>query len=244
MVAPLLRVASWSGPRSLSTTFMRSWGNRPDTYVHDEPFYAHYLQVTGLEHPLGADIIAAGETDWERVREELLHGNRPGYAICFQKHMTHHLLPHMGLDWLSGLNNIFLIRNPARMLVSMNVKMEHFDLADLGFSQLVEIFDLVVGTTGKIPPIVDADDLLRDPRKMLTRLCAELGIPFMEQMLSWPAGPQKDDGVWASHWYGNLETSTGFREYDPEIPELSGHLRILYDRCLPHYQHLYEHRLV
>jgi hypothetical protein len=27
------------------------WGNRPDTFVIDEPFYAYYLKTTGKKHP-------------------------------------------------------------------------------------------------------------------------------------------------------------------------------------------------
>ncbi|NCW57866.1 MAG: HAD family hydrolase, partial [Gammaproteobacteria bacterium] len=41
------RIAMWSGPRNLSTALMRSFGNRSDTVVVDEPFYAHYLLATG-----------------------------------------------------------------------------------------------------------------------------------------------------------------------------------------------------
>ena len=44
-----IRIAMWSGPRNISTAMMRSFGNRPDTYVSDEPFYAHYLAYTGKE---------------------------------------------------------------------------------------------------------------------------------------------------------------------------------------------------
>ena len=43
----VLRLAMWSGPRNVSTALMRSWGNRDDTVVVDEPLYAHYLAVTG-----------------------------------------------------------------------------------------------------------------------------------------------------------------------------------------------------
>ena len=37
-------IAMWSGPRNLSTAMMRSFENREDTVVLDEPFYAHYLK--------------------------------------------------------------------------------------------------------------------------------------------------------------------------------------------------------
>ena len=61
------RIAVWSGPRNISTALLRSWGSRPDTFVCDEPLYAHYLRATGLDHPGRDEIIARCETDWRAV---------------------------------------------------------------------------------------------------------------------------------------------------------------------------------
>ena len=65
-----IRIAMWSGPRNISTAMMRSWGNRPDTVVVDEPFYAFYLKETGTKHPGAEEVIAQGETDWRKVVEQ------------------------------------------------------------------------------------------------------------------------------------------------------------------------------
>ena len=70
-----LRIAMWSGPRNISTAMMRAWENRPDTVVVDEPLYAHFLVETGIEHPGRDEVIAAGETDWQRAVAGL--NNRP-----------------------------------------------------------------------------------------------------------------------------------------------------------------------
>src|SRR5512139_699307 len=96
----VLRLAMWSGPRNLSTAFMRSWGNREDTIVGDEPFYAHYLQVTRAAHPGREEIIAHHETDWRRVVDSLMAPLPPGVRVQYQKQMSHHLLRGMGRDWL------------------------------------------------------------------------------------------------------------------------------------------------
>ncbi len=53
-----VRIAMWSGPRNISTAMMRAWGNRPDTFGCDEPFY--YLKATGRDHPGPAEVIARG----------------------------------------------------------------------------------------------------------------------------------------------------------------------------------------
>ena len=137
----------WSGPRNVSTALMRSWGNRDDTVVVDEPLYAHYLAVTGRPHPGREQVIAHHEADWRRVVEMLLGPQPPGTRIYYQKQMSHHLLPDIGREWLSRVTNAFLIRDPRAMLVSLSEKLEEFTLADTGLAQQVEIFDHVLATT-------------------------------------------------------------------------------------------------
>src|SRR5437764_12152341 len=66
-----LRIAMWSGPRNISTAMMRSWGNRDDCLVVDEPLYACYLAATGKPHPGADEVIAAGETGWRKVVHQL-----------------------------------------------------------------------------------------------------------------------------------------------------------------------------
>jgi hypothetical protein len=234
----------WSGPRNVSTAFMRSWENRPDTIVVDEPFYAHYLEVTGVDHPGRGEILEHHETDWRRVVESLLAPLPPGVAILYQKQMSHHLLPDMGREWLDAMKHGFLIRDPAPMLASLEDKLGRFDLYATGLPQQVEIFDFVVRTTGSVPPVLDSADLLAAPEPMLRALCAALGVPFTPCMLSWPAGPRATDGVWAKHWYERVERSTGFEPVEAdEPPRLSGRLADLEERCRPLYEKLRAHRL-
>ena len=98
-----IRIAMWSGPRNISTAMMRSFENRGDCAVVDEPFYAHYLQQTGLDHPGRDAVIAAGETDWRKVVASLTGPAPAGKAVFYQKHMTHHMLPHIGHDWFDAV---------------------------------------------------------------------------------------------------------------------------------------------
>ena len=234
----------WSGPRNVSTAFMRSWENRPDTQVVDEPFYAHYLAATGLDHPGREEILAHHESDWRRVVESLLAPLPPGVEILYQKQMSHHLLPDMGRDWLSSMTHAFLIRDPAPMLASLEDKLGRFDLGATGLPQQVEIFDFVVRTTGRVPPVVDSADLLAAPEPMLRTLCAALGVPFSPRMLRWPAGPRASDGIWARHWYERVERSTGFEPMEAAAsPRLTGRLAEIEARCRPFYEKLRAHRL-
>src|SRR5205814_8566923 len=79
--APATRIAMWSGPRTVSTALMRSWENRPDPVVSDEPLYAFYLDRTGLDHPGRDAVIASQPTDWRVVLAGQARGPLPGGAV-------------------------------------------------------------------------------------------------------------------------------------------------------------------
>lgn len=234
----------WSGPRNISTAMMRSWGNRPDTFVGDEPFYACYLHETGREHPGREEVIAHGETDWRKVIAQLTGPVPHGRRIFFQKQMTHHLLPGLDRTWLADVTNCFLIRDPAEVIVSYIKKNNDPTLEDIGFVQQAEIFDWVRTRSGSVPPVIDAHDVLENPERTLRLLCDAAGVEFTEAMLAWPPGLRETDGIWARHWYGEVATSTGFRkpaqrEREP-VPE---RLREVYERAVECYERLSKHRL-
>ncbi len=243
MTAAPRRIAMWSGPRNISTAMMRAWENRPDTAVWDEPFYAYYLAATGLAHPMAADVIAAGETDWRKVAAAALGPVPDGRPVFYQKHMTHHQLAEIDRAWLDGVESCFLIRDPREVLASYAAKRTEVTLDDIGMRQQAEIFDTVVARTGRVPPVLDARDVLRDPKGLLTLLCAVLDLPFSDAMLSWPPGRRASDGVWAAHWYTAVEASTGFAPYRPREVALDDALDALAEASLPHYHRLYAHRL-
>ena len=233
----------WSGPRNISTAMMRAWGNRPDTFVIDEPFYACYLKTTGKKHPDADKVIAAGETDWRKVVTSLTGPAANGKRIFFQKHMTHHLLPEMDREWLGAVTNCFLIRDPREVISSYLRKHEDPTVADLGFVQQAEIFDFVRTRAKSNPPIVDAKDVLKNPERMLRLLCESTGITFTESMLSWPPGLRETDGIWARHWYTEVANTTSFRPYRPTPDEVPERFRKTYERCRECYERLHRYRL-
>lgn len=222
----------WSGPRNLSTALMRSFENRPDCTVVDEPLYAAYLVATGIDHPARDEVIASQPTDWREVARALTAAPVPT-AVQYQKHMTHHLLPSMDHAAFAGLSHAFLIRDPERVLTSYAKVREEPTLADLGLPQQVALFEEYGG------PVVDAADVLRDPATTLRSLCAALGLAFVPEMLAWPPGPRDTDGVWAPHWYADVWASTGFEPASPGAGDpLPDRLRPLLERCLPYYDRL------
>jgi sulfotransferase family protein len=238
-----LRIAMWSGPRNISTAMMRAWENREDTAVIDEPFYAHYLQTTGVNHPGREDVLASQSTDAAEVAAMLTGPTPDGKAIWYQKHMTQHMLTDMPLAWLDQVSNCFLIRDPEQVVASFTIQRPDAAAWELGFEQQARLFDYVCGKLGRAPPVIDAADVLKDPRGTLSALCAKLGIPFSERMLHWLPGPRASDGVWAPHWYAAVERSTGFAPHREREPKLSDFQWELADQCRPHYERLARHRM-
>ncbi len=226
------RVAMWSGPRNISTAMMRSFESRPDTVVVDEPLYAHYLAVTGIDHPGRDAVLASQPTEWPDVATDLSKPLPDGIEVQFQKQMTHHMLPNIGRAWLSAFRHAYLVRDPAHVVASYAKVREAPTLDDLGYAQQVELFRQFPG------PVVDARDVLLNPRETLQGLCAALDIPWDVRMLHWPKGRRETDGVWAPYWYASVENSMCFAPYDATPPDVPDELKPLVDAAMPYYEEM------
>lgn len=238
-----MRIALWSGPRNLSTAMMRSFASRSDTVCIDEPFYAPYLALTGLDHPMRAEILAAHEADPDKVIDDLAYAPAT-QPIFYQKQMTHHMVNGLARNWMAAVHNAFLIRHPARVMASYARKVETASLEAIGFAQQLELFRYVTEELGQPAIIIDSDDILRDPAAMLAKLCAALNIAYQPAMLRWSKGIQTEDGIWASHWYDAIIETTGFASAPGALPQLSTDYAAIADAAMESYERLWEHRLL
>ena len=238
-----IRIAMWSGPRNISTAMMRAWENRPDCSVVDEPFYACYLKETGLEHPCHEMILATMPSQRDTVIEALTQG-APS-LLQYQKHMTHHMPEGCDLDWTRALRNVFLIRDPSEVIASYLAKMPAVSEMDIGIRRQREIFEQITELTGQRPPVIDSNDVLRNPRAVLEQLCATLKVPWLgDAMTHWPSGTRDSDGVWADHWYQSVRNSSGFAPWQPRAVVLDKPAEVLAEAMRPHYEFMARHRLM
>jgi hypothetical protein len=236
-------IAMWSGPRNISTAMMYAFGNRADCTCWDEPFYAFSLVHHGNDHPMRAEIIAANDSDWASLVAKC---TTPAATPHFyQKHMTHHMPKDRDLGWIHKLANAFLIRSPEKVLASYARKWSEVSLKAIGFVEQAEIFDRVAQKRGEAPAVIDGDDVLADPPRLLRALCGSLGISFDPAMLSWPAGPKPFDGVWAPHWYEAVWKSTGFARPAADGPPLAlpAPLARIAEQASPYYRMMWATRL-
>lgn len=235
---PVVRIAMWSGPRNISTAMMRAWEHRADCAVVDEPFYACYLNATGLDHPGREEVLRSQPTDWRVVVDQLTRGRCPSDAtVQYQKHMAHHLPRELDPADVAGLRHAFLVREPADVVVSYAKVRAEPTLEDLGLPQQAELYARFGGA------VVDARDVLQQPEPVLRALCDALDVPFDDAMLGWPAGRRATDGVWAPHWYARAWESTGFAAYEPRREPIPDRLLGLVERCRPYYEALAAHRI-
>ena len=233
----IVRICMWSGPRNISTALMYSFAQRNDTTVFDEPLYAHYLSKTPARqyHPGAEEVIATMENDGQKVVDELILGKH-SKSVIFFKHMTHHL---NNLDWgfLDHTVNVLLTRDPFEMLPSYAAVVETPSLQDVGYALHLELLRYLQ-SRGQNPPVLDAKQILLNPKKVLGKLCERIGISFQEEMLSWKAGARSEDGLWAKYWYSSVHQSTGFGTYVKKSTPFPKHLEPLLAECQQYYEQL------
>ena len=150
--------------------------------------------------------------------------------------MTHHLVD-LDLQFLRQTVNVILTRDPVDMLPSYAQHVETPGLRDTGYPQALELLEELL-RIGQVPAILDARRTLSDPRSVLGQLCQHVGIDFEEAMLSWEARARPEDGVWATHWYGNVHRATGFQPYSPKTSPFPAKLLPLLQACEPLYDQL------
>jgi len=240
-------IALWAVPRSTSTAFEWMMRQRGDLDCLHEPFGEAWYQG---EDPLWPRFQPGDKTTpnlsiesvWEAIKAKA--ENEPVFIKDFP-----HYINHMWDEaFLSHFTHAFLIRNPTKTLTSLYARWPDFDELEVGNPEQRALFDLVSALNGKRPPVIDSDDLLEDPHGITAAFCDAVEIPFIPEALTWPAGGDPSEHSWwdGGSFHANLAQSTGLtpqpRKYI-DLEDAPERVRRVYRRMMPHYQHLFDHRL-
>ncbi len=166
----------------------------------------------------------------------------------FVKDMCYYVIDYVLDDsaFLTRVKNTFLIRDPARAVVSYYKLDADFTEEEIGIEAQYRVFERVRALQGSPPIVLDAFDLQQDPDATLRAYCAALDIPHRESALNWD-GPLPDDWQFVAGWHAGVAGSTGIVARKESAPvDLDAHpkLRRSYERHLPYYQKMRAHRLV
>jgi len=240
-------IALWAVPRSTSTAFEWMMRQRGDLDCLHEPFGEAWYQG---EDPLWPRFQPGDKTTpnlsiesvWEAIKAKAENGP------VFIKDFPHYINHMWDEAFLSHFTHAFLIRDPAKTLTSLYARWPDFDELEVGNPEQRALFDLVSALNGKRPPVIDSDDLLEDPHGITVAFCEAVEIPFIPEALTWPAGGDPSEHSWwdGGSFHANLAQSTGLtpqpRKYI-DLEDAPERVRRVYRRMMPHYQHLFDHRL-
>lgn len=222
---------------------MRSFGSRADCAVSDEPFYGAFLKTSGEPQPMADEVIADMDCDWHSVAQAMNGPAPAAKPLWYQKHMPHHMVGPIDILDFPNHRHAFLIRDPDLVVASYEAKNELREPGLLGFAKLVDYHSRVSDQMGSCAPVVDSQDILTDPAGRLGALCTALNIAWDPAMLSWTPGRHADDGIWARHWYGAVEASSGFAPPKSTKTVLSDDARRIADACRADYESLAKYKL-
>lgn len=233
-----MKVACWSGPRNISTALMRSWSSRQDTFVSDEPFYSYYLNQTGYNHPMSKKIINSYNFNKKNIINYLQSEIPDNKKVWYQKHMAHHILELDDLSWIEKFDNCILIREPKYVINSYIKKNNLKSILELGYVQQYDIAKYLIEKKINFF-VIDSDKLLDNPTQVLKSWCNHLNLGFDKAMLSWKKGPHKQDGIWGSHWYDNIYSSSKFIKKKIILSENYKKFSTIHDEAQSYYKKLY-----
>jgi len=236
----------WAVPRSTSTAFEWMMRMRGDFTCFHEPFGEPWYHG---ENPLWPRAQPDGsrtpgltfESVWIKLK------SASSSAPVFSKDFAHYAKHLWSEEFLNRFNHSFLIRDPAKVITSMYKNWPDFLLDETGFLEQRELFDLLYEKEGSPPPVIDSDDLLENPHGIVKSYCDAVSIPFIPEALSWEPGTRTEVSWYdGGSWHANLRNSNGLKPQPRThigISEAPDRVKEIYGHVLPHYEHLFAHRL-
>ncbi|XP_071958640.1 uncharacterized protein [Antedon mediterranea] len=225
-----------------------------------------------LANAVEMDYQAGWKSDtatYKFIKEDVLEGEYLDKKVVFARDMSFGITEK--IDMLpKGYCHAFLIRNPTKLFPSWKNMMSKFPKesgknlfdtsgwmpAKYGFGESLELYEhLVSSGIEKNPVIIDADDLLVNPKSILKQFCERMGIQYTDKLLSWEptdevvqrwkSSTMLMKGNKACDYYQTAFSSTSFSTPKPEPnrAELDDDVKACVDAAQPYYDKMYALRV-
>ncbi len=257
----------WSTRRVLSTPLHRA--------IFQLDGIKHFCEPFALPFYFGPDRISVQFKDnheevagaWDKIptfSEGLTNITKDysseGYDKVFVKEHAIYAYPdRIPDDILCSAANSFIIRDPRKSIKSLyRQTLSKFEDSvwdrlvpdEVGYKEQWLWYDKIVNTLKQPVIVIDADDLMTNPRDVLIKYCEFVGLEFNEKMLDWSDDTGKDDAPWdfiPISWVRDVKATTGFRQKDKVQDEGVVYPSVVQDTIdanMKWYEQLYSKRLV
>lgn len=258
---PFRRVLLWAAPRSLSNAFERSIRELKSVKVFHEPhceayYYGPERKRDNTHQPTQSEIEDNIAATFEAVDAELLR-HHEGYEAVFAKDLAYYIEGRYD-NYVKGdfanFKHTFLIRHPQKSIPSLIRAYKRCGFSstfdDNGIKALYDFYKIVQQNVDPHPIVIDADDLLANPKGFMEHYCRATGLRFEEQMLTWTPGDVQD---WMPYKYTHVfkdtvMNSSGFMKPQEkpranDMENLSKEAQDFIQQMLPYYEAMYSVRL-
>lgn len=238
-------LALWAVPRSTSTAFETMMRERGDYLVLDEPFgmYYYYSEEKKCDRYAGEGEIKESN-NFQPLLQDIIDKSQS--QKVFLKDMAYYVYDRADEAFLSHFDHTFLIRHPEKALRSLFARWPDFSKTEASYKEIDDLFEAAKKYTGKVPPLIDSDDLVNKPEATVKAYCEAVGIEFKPEALQWKPKVRSEINQWEGTWHGEVQSSQGFKPKEQKnyaSIEDTPHLKQAYEYCLPYYEKLYEQRL-
>ena len=228
------RIALWTGPRDLSMLLFKSFRQRTDANLVDEPLFPYYVGYTGLDVPFRKELFAKNEHDPIKIIDILTKCDL-NKEVLVVKNKSSQIV---GLNWefMLDFKNVILISEPSSMIKSNIPENEYQTLIDCCYEiQYQQVLYLM--QYGIEPIVLDLQRLLKHPEAVLDILCKKLNLDFDKSMLSL-SNKLGELSLSTSNWATNVLDLDNFKDAQIDATILPNKYSELEARCQIFYQRL------
>lgn len=203
-------------PRATGTAFEKVMRTCDGIQVLHAPYLDPYLlKKYGSDHPF-TKSLPDPELHFEDVTNRLFTLAKKS-PIFFKESgyvLLEYLKEHPEFYRNPQIKIAFLVRDPAKSILSFYKKMPAVDESIIGHRQLWELF-VLFKTEQKDPLIIDSDEFLKNPLQMLNHLGKHWGLDFKEDNLHWQSGYEEDWHL--KDWYIEVANTTELGPYKGDV---------------------------